>query len=148
MFRKFYDKQPPVVAGITHAKLVLFVFGALAFMTVSLFQPEVSLLKRIALLLWYPTIAGVAAASNAVDLTSFKPFCWRWWQRTVLIGAWLNLLIVIFTSDGMQNFSMVVQLSFDLLTSPYWFVVDGAIIGLVAGYTSNKAQKDAEKREN
>ena len=148
MLHYLYHSQPPFIAGITCAKSVAFLLGLLVFVVLSFFEPEISLVKRLALLFWYPTIAGVAAATNALDLTTFKPFCWRWWQRTVLIGAWLNLVVVLFTSDTMQNFSMVVLLSFGQLTSPFWFVMDGAMIGFIAGYTSNKAQQRTQRRNS
>ncbi len=143
-----YHKLPPMIAGITCAKFVGFLIGFLVFCQLIFFAPELDLIKRVALLFWYPTIAGVAAASNLADAIDLKWIPWTWWQRTVLMGAWLNLMIVLLASGSVQEFSVIVQWSLGHLTSKYWFVVDGAVIGLIAGFVSAKAQKRAELRHS
>ncbi len=143
MIRFIHQHLPPLIAGIAVAKTAGFAAGAVVFFLLPLFVVELDPLKRWALLFWYPTVAGVAAASNVADLSKLKIVRWRWWQRSALIGAWLNLIVVLFASGTMQNLSMTVHLSFGVLTSQFWFVADGAIIGLMAGYVAKTAQQRA-----
>lgn len=136
--------MPPIIAGITMAKAVAFFAGIIVFLLLPGFVPDIDPLARWALLFWYPTIAGVAAASNVTDFIDIKFMRWQWWQRSVLIGAWLNLIVTLFASDTMQDYSMLVHLSFGMLNSQFWFVGDGAIIGLIAGFTANRVQQHDE----
>ena len=144
MLLKLYRQMPPIIAGITLAKAVAFLVGIIVFLLLPEFVPDIDPISRWALLFWYPTIAGVAAASNVVDSIDIKFIRWQWWQRSVLIGAWLNLIVTLFASDTMQDYSMLVHLSFGMLNSQFWFVGDGAIIGLIAGFTANRVQQHDE----
>ena len=57
--------------------------------------------------------------------------------------AWLNLIVTLFAFDTMQDYSMLVHLSFGMLSSQFWFVADGAIVGLIAGFASTRVlQRD------
>ncbi len=141
MLLKLYHQLPPIIAGITLAKAVAFLAGIIVFLLLPRFVPDIDPLARWALLFWYPTIAGVAAASNVADFIDIKFMRWQWWQRSVLIGAWLNLIVTLFAFDTMQDYSMLAHLSFGLLSSQFWFVGDGAIIGLIAGFTSTRIQQ-------
>lgn len=136
--------MPPIIAGITLAKVVVSLAGIIVFLLLPVFVPDIDPVARWALLFWYPTIAGVAAASNIADLIDIKFMRWQWWLRSVLIGAWLNLIVTLFATDTMQDYSMLVHLSFGLLTSQFWFVGDGAIIGLIAGFTATRVQQREE----
>ena len=56
----------------------------------------------------------------------------------------LNLIVTLFASDTIQDYSMLVHLSYGMLNSQFWFVGDGAIIGLIAGFTATKVQQREE----
>ena len=144
MLLKLYHQMPPIIAGITLAKAVAFLAGIIVFLLLPKFVPEIDPIARWALLFWYPTIAGIAAASNIAELIDIKFMRWQWWQRSVLIGAWLNLIVTLFASDTMQDYSMLVHLSFGMLSSQFWFVADGAIVGLIAGFASTRVQQRDE----
>ena len=141
MLLKLYHQMPPIIAGITLAKAIAFLAGIIVFLLLPVFVPDIDPIAHWALLFWYPTIAGVAAASNIADFSDIKFMRWKWWQRSMLIGAWLNLIVTLFASDTMQDYSMLVHLSFGMLSSQFWFVGDGAIIGLIAGFTSTWVQQ-------
>ncbi len=141
MLLKLYHQLPPIIAGITFAKAVAFLAGIMVFLLLPRFVPDIDPIARWALLFWYPTIAGVAAASNIADAIDIKFMRWQWWQRSLLIGAWLNLIVTLFAFGTMQDYSMLVHLSFGLLSSHFWFIGDGAIIGLIAGFTANLVQQ-------
>lgn len=136
MISRIYQNLPPLIAGITIAKTAVFAIGIVVFLCLPLFGSEPDPVQRWALLFWYPTIAGVAGASNIVDMPSIRIKLPPWWLRTPLIGAWLNLVVVLFAPGTMQDHSVVAQLSFDPFDSQFLFVLDGAILGLLAGFIS------------
>lgn len=138
MISRIYQNLPPLIAGIAMAKTVVCAIGIVVFLCLPLFVPELDQAKKWVLLFWYPTIAGVAGASNITDMVSMKFMRPPWWLRAPLIGAWLNLAVVLFASGTMQDYSMVVHLSFGYLESQFWFVLDGAILGFLAGIISSR----------
>ncbi len=131
---------PPFIKGLATAKTVALIAGISVFFVL---MNEVDAVKRWALLFWYPTVAAVAVFTNLPELANINYVRLPGWLLSLLIGAWLNLVVVIFASDLMQNLSMVVHLSFGWLSSQYWFVVDGAIIALVASLIATVVQKRA-----
>lgn len=136
MISRIYQNMPPLIAGIAVAKTAAFGIGIVAFLCLPFFVSDLDQTKKWAFLLWYPTIAGVAGASNVSEMVPMKFMRPPWWLRAPLIGAWLNLVVVLFASGTMQDFSMVVHLSFGHLASQFWFVLDGAILGFLAGFIS------------
>ena len=130
----------PLIASITAAKLVAFAVGVVVFLVLPSLVSELNRVHRWALLFWYPTLAGVAVASNVADFSKLKLLRPPWWLRTPLIGGWLNLMVVLFASDIMRNYSLVVLSSSGKLTSPFWFVLDGAIIAIISGFIAVKVE--------
>lgn len=57
-----------------------------------------------------------------------------WWFRDTLMGAWLNFVIVFFAHDPMKELLIAFMGTDSGFTSPFWFALEGAIIGLLIGY--------------
>ncbi len=141
------QKLSPLIVSITVAKSVAFVAGVAVFLVLPKLVSELNQVHRWALLFWYPTLAGVAVASDVAEYAPLKILRPPWWLRTALIGGWLNLMVVLFAADIMRNYSLVVLLSAGTLTSPYWFLLDGAIIALASGLIALKVKDYCTREE-
>jgi hypothetical protein len=61
-----------------------------------------------------------------------------WWVRAPFIGGWMNFILTFFAYDALQR-AMATILGPDFpFQSPFWFVLEGAIIGLVMGYFATR----------
>ncbi len=108
------------------------------FFLLSVWVADISLLERWTVVFWYTTLGGVVGISNVVVREPVTNLPLPWWFRAPLISAWLCLMVVLFAGDRVQKLVCVVHVSNGVLTSPYWFVVDGIIVGIVAGVISTR----------
>ena len=108
------------------------------FFLLSVWVADISLLERWTVVFWYTTLGGVVGISNVVVREPVTNLPLPWWLRAPLISAWLCLMVVLFAGDRVQKLVCVVHVSNGVLTSPYWFVVDGMIVGIVAGVISTR----------
>ena len=61
-----------------------------------------------------------------------------WWFRAPLIGAWMNFVLTFFAYDAMQMMMVSFFGEGGVLSSPFWFTAEGAIIGLIIGYFATR----------
>ena len=61
-----------------------------------------------------------------------------WWFRSALVGAWMNFVLALFAYDAMSDMIVAMFGENGLIVSPFWFTVEGAIIGLVIGYLATR----------
>ena len=58
--------------------------------------------------------------------------------RSTLVGSWLNFVLTFFAYSDMQN---IMEHSFGpdgVLSSPFWFVLEGGIVGIIIGYFATR----------
>jgi len=61
-----------------------------------------------------------------------------WWFRAPLLGAWMNFVLVFFTYDVMQLMLINLFGENGILSSPFWFTAEGAIIGFIIGFFATR----------
>jgi len=54
------------------------------------------------------------------------------------MGGWMNFVLSLFAYDTMKAMLTAMFGSNAILTSPFWFVLEGAIIGLLIGYLATR----------
>ena len=59
-------------------------------------------------------------------------------MRSPIIGAWLNFVLTFFAYRDMQAIMAAVFGPDGALSSPFWFVLEGAIVAAVMGYCATK----------
>lgn len=136
--KKHTFKNPSLISCIAVGKAVGFLFGLIGFVFLSYFLPEVDDLIRWGILLWYATLGAMI---GMFELISDHPLLtlFPWWLRTAIVGAWMNFVLTFFAFDVIQLMMLSVFGEDSLLTSPFWFVAEGAIIGLIIGYFAKVA---------
>lgn len=68
-----------------------------------------------------------------------------WWFRAPLLGAWMNFVLVFFAYDVMQSMMVVMFGENGALISPFWFITEGAMIGLIIGFFATRFGGEGEK---
>lgn len=123
---------------IAIGKAIGFLFGLAGFMLLPYFLPDAGWLLRWGILLWYTTVGAFIGVFGVVTYHPVLKLPMPWWFRATLVGAWMNFVLVFFAHDAMA--AMMVSLFGEggVLSSPFWFTVEGAIIGLIIGYFATR----------
>jgi hypothetical protein len=130
--------KPSLVTRIAIGKTVGFAFGLIGFLMLPHILPEANPMLRWGFLLWYTTLGAIIAI--------FGVFTWHpvlqvpipWWVRAPLLGAWMNFVLTLMIHDQLRQFSVSLFGPDSVLTSPFWFVAEGAVVGLAIGYACTR----------
>ncbi len=129
----------PWVRRVTIAKGLGFAFGLAGFFVLALFWPGEPLAFRIGILFWYTTLGGIIGLAGVIDRHPLFP-AWRlpWWVRGPLLGAWMNLLLVLLMYDQLSEMVQQFLAPDPPLSSPWWIVLEGALIGLWVDWAATR----------
>jgi hypothetical protein len=130
--------NPSLMTRIAIGKAIGFVFGLTGFILLPYFLPDASLLLRWGILLWYTTIGAFIGVFGVFTWHPVLKLPMPWWFRSTLVGAWMNFVLVFFAYNEMSNMLLHTFGPDGLLTSPFWFVLEGAIIGFIMGYFTTR----------
>ncbi len=126
--------NPSLITRIAIGKLLGFLFGLSGFLTLPYFYPVVDDLIRWGILLWYTTVGAFIGIMGIFNYHPIFKISLPWWFRAPFIGAWMNFTLTLFTYELMSDIMVTMFGEQGLMTSPFWFVAEGAIIGLLIGY--------------
>lgn len=127
-------ENPSLVTRIAIGKAIGFLFGLIGFASLPYFLPDYDLLLRWGILLWYPTLGAIIGIFGVYTYHPILKLPLPWWLRAPIVGAWMNLVLTFFAYDNMQIVMSAIFGEDGVLTSPFWFVAEGAIVGLIIGY--------------
>ena len=107
-------------------------FGALiglgAFVLVPVLAEEADPWLRWGLLLWHPTLGAVAAG-----LADHGPARLPRWAAGALVGGWMTAVLTFFAHGQIRLVLQAVLGGDAAFTSPFWFVLEGALVGALVG---------------
>ncbi|MFW5432037.1 MAG: hypothetical protein ACKE5M_08475 [Methylophilaceae bacterium] len=130
--------NPSLVTRIAIGKAVGFAFGLVGFIFLPHFWPDASLLLRVGILFWYITLGAIIGVFGVMTYHPVLRLTMPWWIRDPLIGGWMSFVLTFFAYDAMQTM-LIAMFGYDgVLNSPFWFVAEGAIIGLIIGYFATR----------
>ena len=130
--------KPPLMTRIAVGKvgkLVGFIFGLLFLM---IFYPAVDSLLGWGVLLWYGAMGAVIGVFGVYTRHPVLDLPLPWWVRAPFIGAWFNFVLTFFAFKKFQALMVLMFGPGAGLTSPRWFVLEGAIVGLIVGGLATK----------
>ena len=133
MFRK-----NSLMTRIAIGKSLGLLFGATGFFLLAYFIPNLDLLFRWGILLWYTTLGAIIGVFGVFTYHPILKLPFPWWIRSFYIGAWMNLVLTFFAYDTLQEIMVFTFGENGILHSPFWMVLDGAIAGLIIGYFATK----------
>ena len=130
--------NPSLTTRIAIGKAIGFLVGLAGFVLLPWFMPEAGWLIRWGFLLWYTTLGAI--------IGMFGVFIWHpvlklpmpWWVRAPFIGAWMNFVLTFFAYDMLKQAMEAIFGLDGVLNSPFWFVAEGAVVGLIIGYFATR----------
>ena len=130
--------KPSLMTRIAVGKLVGFVIGLIGFVLLPFVWPESGWLLRWGILLWYTTVGAIIGLFGVIDFHPILKMRLDWWMRGPWVGAWMNFVLTFFAYDQMHAFLVSFFGKSSALTSPFWFVLEGAIVGLIIAFFSTR----------
>ena len=127
-------EKPSLITRIVIGQSIGLLIGIIGFVVLPYFAAEASYLFRWGILLWYTTFGSIIAVFGIFTYHPILKFPLPWWFRDSFIGAWMNFVLVFFTYDAMQSIMVSFFGENGLMTSPFWFVLEGALVGLLIGF--------------
>ena len=131
-------KTPSLTTRIAIGKAIGLIIGLIGFITMPYFWPEVSLMARWGILLWYTTLGAIIGVYGVFTWHPILKLPMPWWFRAPLIGGWMNFVLTFFAFDMMNSMLTSMFGADGLFSSPFWFILEGAIIGLFIGYLATR----------
>ncbi len=131
-------EKPSLVTRIAIGKAVGFAVGLAGFFLLPVFVPEAGWLIRWGILLWYTTLGAIIGVFGVFTYHPVLKLPMPWWFRAPLLGAWMNFVLTFFAYDTMKDMAVAMFGAEGVLTSPFWFTLEGAIVGLLIGYLATR----------
>ena len=131
-------ENPSLMTRIAVGKTIGILFGLIGFIFLPYFYPESDWLLRWGILLWYTTLGAIVGVFGVFTYHPILKLPFQWWFRASLLGAWMNFVLTFFAFDTMQAMMFHLFGENGILTSPFWFTAEGAIIGLIMGYFATR----------
>ncbi len=130
--------KPSLATRIIVGKTVGFAFGLLGFLIMPTILPEVGLMQRWGLLFWYTTLGAIIALFGVFNRHPMLNLPLPWWAMAPFLGAWMNFMLTLLMYDDLHRFSLALLGPDSAFTSPFWFVAEGAVVGLVIGFAATR----------
>jgi hypothetical protein len=131
-------EKPSLVARIAIGKAVGFAVGLAGFFLLPVFAPEAGWLIRWGILLWYTTLGAIIGVFGVFTWHPVLKLPMPWWFRAPLLGAWMNFVLTFFAYDTMKDVLVAMFGAESVVTSPFWFTLEGAAVGLLIGYLATR----------
>ena len=103
-----------------------------------IFLPGTDWMLRWGVLLWYTTLGAIIGVFGVFTWHPILKLPFPWWIRAPLLGAWMNFVLTFFAYDLLKAVMVDMFGQNEILTSPFWFVLEGAIVGLIIGYFATR----------
>ena len=131
-------ENPSLVTRIAIGKAIGFALGLVGLIVIPLLWPDSGWMERIAFLFWYTTVGAFVGLIGVFNWHPILHLPMPWWFRSTLVGAWMNFVLTLFIYDRLAT--MMVELFGEggLFVSPFWFVLEGAIVGIFIGYFATR----------
>lgn len=131
-------ENPSLVTRIAIGKAVGLLVGLIGFILIPFLWAEAPLMIRWGVLLWYTTVGAIIGVFGVFTRHPVLKLPMPWWFRAPIIGAWMNFVLTLFAYEVMRAMMVAVFGADGLFTSPFWFVLEGALVGLLIGYFTTR----------
>ena len=130
--------KPSLLRRIAIGKGLGILVGLAEMLTLPLFVAEPTWLLRWGILFWYLTVGALIGLFGVIERQPVLRLRLAWWFRGPFLGAWMNFVLTLFAYGA---FAEIMRYTFGaggLLSSPFWFVFEGAVVGLIIDYLATR----------
>ena len=131
-------KNPSLVTRIAIGKVIGLVFGLIGLVAIPMISPDLDPMLRWGFLFWYITVGAVIGMMGVMNWYPIVNMPVPWWFRGPWIGGWMNFVLVFFAYDALAKFMLDFFGPGALMQSPFWFVAEGVLFGLIVGYIATR----------
>lgn len=131
-------KKPSLVTRIVVGKGVGLLFGLSGFALIPYLTADDGYFLRLGFLLWYITVGAMIGLCGVMTHHPLFKYPVPWWLMGIWVGSWMNLIVVFLAYDHLHSMMISLVGENEILSSPFWFVLEGAIVGLVIAYLATK----------
>jgi len=129
---------PSLITRIAIGKTVGFIFGLIGFVLLPHLFGETDLMIRLGFVFWYTSIGAFIGIFGVFTWHPILKLPMPWWFRSASVGAWMNFVLTLFIYDRMQSYMTALFGENGVMASPFWFVLEGALIGLLIGFLATR----------
>lgn len=126
--------QKSLVYRVGVGKALGLVIGLLGFFLLPVFVHDTTLYFRTGILFWYVSLGAIIGVFGIFNRHPVLSIPMPWWVRGAIIGAWFNLVLTLIAYEQICTMSMAIFGEYSVYLSPFWMVLEGAIIGLLMDY--------------
>jgi hypothetical protein len=131
-------ENPSLVTRVAIGKAIGFALGLIGLIVIPLLWPDSSWMERFAFLFWYTTLGAFVGLVGVFNWHPILRLPMPWWFRSTVVGAWMNFVLTLFIYDRLEVMMLQLMGEGGLFLSPFWFVVEGAIVGMLIGYIATR----------
>jgi len=130
--------KPSLAGRVAIGKGVGFLIGLAGFFIVPFLWAEADFQFRLGILLWYATVGAVIGMVGVWSRHPVLDFPMPWFVRAPIVGAWMNFVLTLFAEAQFRAMLAAIFGPGSTLTSPYWFVLEGALVGALIGWLATR----------
>lgn len=130
--------NPSLITRIAIGKTIGLLLGVGGFIYLLYFFPESGWLLRWGILLWYATFGAIIGVFGVFTYYPMLKFTLPWWFRGAFLGGWLNFVLTFFAYDAFAGLMVSMFGENGLITSPFWFVLEGVLVGLMIDFFATR----------
>jgi len=121
--------EPSLVKRVGIAKVIGLVIGIIGFFVIPQVWPGADMWFRVGFLAWYTTFGAMIGILGMINYHPLLKIAMPFWFRGIVFGAWFNLVATLLAHEKITAFLEGLEVL--SLQSPFWFVLEGAVVGLV-----------------
>lgn len=137
-------QSPSLMKRIAIGKMVGLIIGLIGFLWLYFLVPGTSTLIYWGVILWYTTLGAIIGVFGVFTSHPVLHLPLPWWVRSAVIGGWMNFVLTFFAYDIFQTMMIDLLGEFGKSINPFWFIVEGAIVGLIIGYLATRFGGEGE----
>lgn len=127
-----------LITRIVVGKGVGFAFGLAGLIVLPYVAGLTDWRLRLGVLFWYTTMGALVALAGVFARHPILKLEFPWWFRGPALGGWMNFVLSLIAYDTLEAVMIGVFGAGGLLESPYWIVLEGAMIGLIIDLCATK----------
>lgn len=125
-----------VMNRIIIGKTMGFVAGLLVFLLLPVLGVTLDLKFGLGLIVFYVVLGVLTAFMGTMDHHPIFKFPLPWWLRGLLMGLTMHVMLVLLAYD--QIGAIAQSLNLFGMVSPWWALLDGAILGVLMAFVETK----------